>query len=238
MGVKFASSPAHGLTTGAGWGIIDGEAVPQSMITGFNTDVQFNGKVYHVQTEDRGDENPIIESLVYMQGEILDSVRTPYSDLDEKALTSVLEDQHKRVLRNIKNGRYDPDGIKPLGHGIISDRSFDEVVLQFLQEQQAAEKVELQVEELGDLAPGWTGALRISLRTDILNRPVAGEVRITLEPPDSGKPVVLFKGKTDDMGTVLAEVTLPDTPARGEIHILARTEDGEHETRLPVKAAR
>jgi len=52
------------------------------MITGFNQDVTFKNKVYHVQTEDRGKSNPVIESLIYVGGEILaskaDLVRTAH----------------------------------------------------------------------------------------------------------------------------------------------------------------
>ncbi len=50
------------------------------MITGFNTDVQFDGRVYHVQTEDRGRENPVLESLIYIAGTVIASKRTAYSD--------------------------------------------------------------------------------------------------------------------------------------------------------------
>ena len=35
------------------------------MITGFNTDVPYRGEVYHVQTEDKGTDNPMVESLIY-----------------------------------------------------------------------------------------------------------------------------------------------------------------------------
>ena len=51
------------------------------MITGYNTDVEFDGVVYHVQTEDKGVETPIILSLVYSGGAILASKRSPYDDL-------------------------------------------------------------------------------------------------------------------------------------------------------------
>ena len=51
------------------------------MITGFNTDVEHDGIVYHVQTEDKGLESPIILSLVYTGGTILASKRSPYEDL-------------------------------------------------------------------------------------------------------------------------------------------------------------
>ena len=55
------------------------------MITGFNSDVKYKGLVYHVQTEDKGRTNPVVESLVYARGEILYSRRTSYQDLvDEK----------------------------------------------------------------------------------------------------------------------------------------------------------
>ena len=210
------------------------------MITGFNTDVQFNGKTYHVQTEDRGTDNPVLETLVYVKGQILDSQKTSYRELfktgpDEKRLAGMLEAQHKRIIRSIKNGRYDPDGIKPFGHGLLSDRSLDEVILGFLEEQAAAEKVEMQVEELGDLRPGWTGALRVTLRTDILARPVSDcDVRITWEAPAAEKPARLFHGRTDPKGILLAEVTLPELASRGEVRIAATLPHGEQEVRLPL----
>ena len=43
------------------------------LITGFNTDVKYKGVVYHVQTEDKGVSNPLIETLIYKGGEILGS---------------------------------------------------------------------------------------------------------------------------------------------------------------------
>ncbi len=57
-----------------------------SMITGFNQDVSYKGTVYHVQTEDRGKGNPLIETLIYVGGEIVASRRTSYEDLDERWL--------------------------------------------------------------------------------------------------------------------------------------------------------
>ncbi len=61
------------------------------MITGYNTDVEHNGVVYHVQTEDKGLRTPVILSLVYTGGAILASKRSPYDDLiasgfEEKAV--------------------------------------------------------------------------------------------------------------------------------------------------------
>ncbi len=83
------------------------------MITGFNTDVKHAERVYHVQTEDRGLANPVIESLVYVGGEILLSKKSPYRDLvngdrvDEKALREMMDLQHRRVIEAIRRGRLD-----------------------------------------------------------------------------------------------------------------------------------
>ena len=80
------------------------------MITGFNTDIQFEGTTYHVQTEDKGVKTPLILSLVYVGGTIIASKRTPYADLvesgfDEAALTERLQRQHKLICAAIRAGR-------------------------------------------------------------------------------------------------------------------------------------
>ncbi len=80
------------------------------MISGFNTDVEFDGIVYHVQTEDKGLSTKKIISLVYDRGTILASKRTPYDDLtvsgfDENVLAERVQKQHKLICAAIKAGR-------------------------------------------------------------------------------------------------------------------------------------
>ncbi len=80
------------------------------MITGFNTDVSFDGVRYHVQTEDKGVETALILSLVYERGVILAAKRSPYDDLvasgfDVKVLGERLQRQHKLICAAIKAGR-------------------------------------------------------------------------------------------------------------------------------------
>jgi hypothetical protein len=80
------------------------------VITGFNTDIPYEGVTYHVQTEDKGLDTPLILSLVYVGGHIIASKRTPYADLigkgfDEQVLTERLQRQHKLICAAIKQGR-------------------------------------------------------------------------------------------------------------------------------------
>jgi hypothetical protein len=82
------------------------------VITGFNTDVEYQGVTYHVQTEDKGLETPLILSLVYSGGAILASKRSPYDDLiaagfNEQTLAERLQRQHKLICAAINAGRLD-----------------------------------------------------------------------------------------------------------------------------------
>jgi hypothetical protein len=80
------------------------------VITGYNTDVEHGGVIYHVQTEDKGLQTPIILSLVYTGGAILASKRAPYNDLiasgfSNEALAERLERQHKLICAAVHAGR-------------------------------------------------------------------------------------------------------------------------------------
>jgi len=82
------------------------------MITGYNTDVRHNDVVFHVQTEDKGTDNPFIESLVYVGGQVLAAKRASYANLlangtQDKAVVELMERQHRTVIAAIKNGRFD-----------------------------------------------------------------------------------------------------------------------------------
>ncbi len=80
------------------------------MLTGYNTDFKFQGKVYHVQTEDGGLNSPQITSLLYSKGEILASRRTSYADivkadcLDE-VVRELMMEQHKQMIRDLMHGK-------------------------------------------------------------------------------------------------------------------------------------
>ena len=107
------------------------------MITGFNTDVEYKGVVFHVQTEDKGIHNPIIESLIYRGGEILGSKRVPYAHLlkngyDEKLVIRLMEEQHRNMIADVRRGKYDKSGDLFSDETLLSDQSLDQVILNYL----------------------------------------------------------------------------------------------------------
>ena len=82
------------------------------MITGFNTNVRYSGRVYHVQTEDSGRSNPHVISHLYHSGVILASEKREYGDLlGSEGLTGVvrrlMEGQHKAMLERLRRGEFD-----------------------------------------------------------------------------------------------------------------------------------
>jgi hypothetical protein len=82
------------------------------MITGFNTNVRYRGRVFHVQTEDSGRKNPHVISHVYHGGTILASEKRKYDHLLDTAdidssVRRLMEEQHKSMLRRLKDGGFD-----------------------------------------------------------------------------------------------------------------------------------
>ena len=82
------------------------------MIPGYNHNVKYKERIFHVQTEDSGVKNPHIITLLYYGGNILESVKSTYADkLNtpdlETNLPNSMQKQHKEVLRGLISGRFD-----------------------------------------------------------------------------------------------------------------------------------
>lgn len=131
------------------------------MIGGFNTNVRYRGRMFHVQTEDSGNRNPKIITLLYEGGVILYSNKMDYSEhLDTQDLGEVVRElmelQHRKMLMALKQGELDEkvgldSGAGPatqltpeaggrgpaaveFGEGLISDKPLDELILAHLAE--------------------------------------------------------------------------------------------------------
>jgi hypothetical protein len=184
------------------------------MVTGFNTDVQHHGRVYHVQTEDKGAGNPVIETLIYLGGEILAARRTSYADLvtkgaHEKEVAQRIESQHNRMILDIKEGMYEERAPRPFGEGIISNKSFDEVVLEWLSAQSPGERILLQMIGSEGFVEGDTARLDLLVSRAEGGKGVeAAKVKVKFIST-IGKPKVLVEGATDAEGLISLSCPLP-----------------------------
>jgi len=82
------------------------------MIPGFNTNVRYGGRVFHVQTADSRRDNPHVISHVDYGGTILASEKRKYDHLLQTAgidgsVRRLMEEQHKSMLQRLQDGGLD-----------------------------------------------------------------------------------------------------------------------------------
>ena len=80
------------------------------MVTGINRDIDYNGKLYHVQTEDGGINNPIILTRIFCSGVLVTTRKTSYVyllDMDgfKDVVENLMREQHNEMIQEIQNGK-------------------------------------------------------------------------------------------------------------------------------------
>lgn len=90
------------------------------MLPGFNHNIRYRDRVFHVQTEDNGLRSPNLVTQVFIGGHMLMIEKSSYGDILEldlnadertKQVRARMQEQHKRLLKNLTRGEYD-DRIK------------------------------------------------------------------------------------------------------------------------------
>lgn len=86
------------------------------MLPGFNHNIRYKDRVFHVQTEDNGIGQPRLVTQVFIEGHILAVEKASYQDIldttidrEERTqmIRSKMQDQHRRLLKNLVQGAYD-----------------------------------------------------------------------------------------------------------------------------------
>jgi hypothetical protein len=256
------------------------------VITGFNTDVKHKSRVFHIQTEDKGEGNPYVESLVYVGGEILATKRTSYAEVvqtgrDDPAVQDLMEQQHRTMIAAIQRGRFDgPNGSVQVPEGMSStadpgpqapaksappaqssavpppppapapakaakvekveksekgksgktdkgdstappgtksplaesDRSLDQMVLEYLVSEDVPDDVELTLSPTPDFVAGRSVQTKLKATSGSPARPLAGasvSVRIL---STSARASTAFQGKTASDGSCFLSFMVPAFP--------------------------
>lgn len=216
------------------------------MITGYNTDVRHGNRIFHVQTEDKGLSNPKIETLIYVGGEILDSYRSSYEDLlggplSESDIQARMDEQHKLVIRDIKNGKYDvtPAGDERAEPTPFNDRPLDQAILEYLQQEGDLDVLELVLEEPLRPVFGQPFAFQVRARLCVSQAPVP-EAEVTLKLVSSLKKAIpLLSGRTDADGVFSGCVELPPSqPGQCALLIGCTSDAGSDEVRVTISAGK
>ncbi len=186
------------------------------MITGFNTDVKHAGKIFHVQTEDRGLNNPKIETLIYLGGQIIDSIKQDYSEkikdgYNEELINQLMEEQHQKVIRDIKIGKYDTDEDNVTD--TLSGKNLDEVVLEYLLTTTFKDDLVLLLDEEGI---DFFENSDVNITVNAYNRESyqgvpKTKIMVKILSLDTN-PAVVAEGYTDNNGKFNAKFKIPPLP--------------------------
>ncbi len=174
------------------------------MITGLNSSVKFEEQEFHVQTEDRGRENPVLESLIYQGGAIVGSKKTSYKDLlesgtfDEHHLRKMLEAQHYSIVQAIRSGRVSVRGKAQRAEQVSPAPMPPEI------QPHAEVSSSASPEESPDLAR----EVRVRLVETSSGLPLVG-VEVPVEVFGVGTSSQKLKGKTNDEGYLEMKLDLP-----------------------------
>jgi hypothetical protein len=232
------------------------------VITGFNTDIKHNEKVYHIQTEDKGLQNPYIESLVYVGGEILASKKTSYAEqagagVEEKWIGSLMEQQHRTMIAAVKRGRFDvtadstrstarptmstplpvPTRVEPPPPLVIDEeRTLDQVIIDYLASEAESEHLELSLMSSTEFFAGTPLELRVAARKSLSQNPIAAAAIEVKVISTVEPPRVIFRGKTAADGTTVIRCTIPFfAEGTAAIIISAQSPMGNDEVKQLVK---
>jgi len=81
------------------------------MLSGLNVDVEYEGTIYHVQTETGSKSKPSLVTIVFKGGAILASHKSSFAHLLEspnliRELRELMSKQHKETIKEVESGQF------------------------------------------------------------------------------------------------------------------------------------
>jgi len=198
------------------------------MVFGHNSNIKMGTHTIHVQTEDRGENHALIDTTVYFQGRVLHRRTNNYLDLlpltddSREALKLRVDDQHRAVLEEIRNGDLQLSIPTPTAASAIPNAE---------QGAQSPAQPRKWVLELLN-SRSWLSGKHITLNVAVREEgggPVAGaNVSAEIEGSD-GHPE--YSARTGDNGQATIAFEMPKMTG-SEVALVIRTKDGAGEAHL------
>ncbi len=126
------------------------------MIPGLNCNVRHAGVEYHVQTEDLGQQNPFVLTLVFRAGAVIDREKVNYLEVlgdgaSERQIKNLMDQQHHRVIRRLLDDQLPLIAAsQPMEESLVdwasslpdvslppADKTIDQLILEYLQSRSA-----------------------------------------------------------------------------------------------------
>lgn len=190
-------------------------------IFGFNTDVKVGKTVFHVQTEDRGANNPVLDTTIYVKGRVLAKRGTSYQDFlvspdfNEAELHAMLERQHKQIIEEVRAGKL--------------------AEMAQLEPRQAPSGISVQLQNPATFLKGTMANLEVVVSERKGGTPLGGAtLRVFLH---TGTPQPFeFDTKTDEAGKATLQFHMPRLgPGGAELVIQATAHEGQDEIKYSMR---
>jgi hypothetical protein len=202
------------------------------MVFGHNSNLKIANATFHVQTEDRGESHALIDTTVYHQGRVIHRRTNNYFDLlplDEdrrEALKLRLEDQHRTVIAEIRNGTVQL-AVPPGNHSLPAP----EHAVRAPGEPKA---LRLELTNANSWLSGKRARLLLVVREQNGN-PVSG-ARLSVQV-EGGERVVPVSAQTSADGQARVEFEMPQlTAATAALVIYAESRSAQGHLRFALRA--
>lgn len=219
------------------------------MITGYNTDVRYRDLVLHVQTEDKGQSNPCLESLIYYGGRVVVAKRASYADLlqsgkGEEEVVALMDHQHRTMIKAIQAGKFDdkirqfcgdlPELATTRHQQTVPDafelaeergRTLDQVILEYLTSEAEQEQLVLVMDDGANLRSGSQTDVALRTRSSKSGQPIS-EAQVQVKMISTfGGPRTLAAGSTDPEGFLRLNFSIPSVERGTAALIITATSD-------------
>jgi hypothetical protein len=194
------------------------------MVFGHNTNLKIAGATFHVQTEDRGESHALIDTTVYYRGRVLHRRTNNYFDLlplDEdrqQALKLRLDDQHRTVIEDIRNGAVQLAIPEPSGSS---------------EPPSEAKILLLELTNANSWLCGKRAKLLLAVREPNGNAVPAASIRVELEGAENFSPI---QAETDAHGLSQIEFEMPHLSSSSALVIHAEHHSGAGHLRFALRA--
>lgn len=225
------------------------------MSSGFNTDVRVGERIYHVQTEDRGPNRPVIDTMVYQNGRVVHRRNCSYkhfvdsTEFTPEGLRERVEEQHRCVIEDLRSGALNgdkstaayaqPEAVAQCGAETAKDVAAPvvRVAAAAVKDEPAPIPAGIQLQLLNP--ESWLTAGSVSLQVEILRRTdrqpqSAAQVEALIE---GSLDEVRHGGTTDESGRVQIHFPMPKLGKGGlALVIQAKADDGTDELRYVMRS--
>lgn len=165
---------------------------------GHNTNVKVGDALYHVQTEDHGVAQALIETTVYQEGRLVHKRRLNYKDLlpldtaKEATLKQRLDKQHHAVMEEIETGKLKLANPGASAANVVAPA--------------AGPRLMLRIQNPKDWLSSGHASLKVRV-TDELSNPIA-KARVVARMDGAAEPVEVG-GLTDADGVTSLDFDIP-----------------------------